>query len=216
VELHWGLVAGCDDRRSPENLDWFWSQTEPAAVDIEQSPQIELPKTFFHLTPNAHLLYLVAHLMLQHGGARLLWYYDIHLFVANNRHLLNWEEISTHACELGWFASLQAALAGVNERFRTSLPDDMRPSNEVKRGLSQPRGGDKPYDEAAWDEVMGLSWPARVHYLWDNFFPSTTYIQWRYQPRPKWLWPLCYLFRWSVFRAGALKLATRRVTKRKW
>jgi hypothetical protein len=213
VELHWGLVAGSDDRRSPQNLDWFWKQTEPVTVDIESGTQFRHPETFVHLTPTAHLLYLAAHLVLQHGGARLLWHYDIHRLVSQSGHRLDWEEIQKHARELGWTAPLNAALEGARERFHTSLPEGVLASVGKKRGFSQPMGGAKPYDEAAWDELMGLTWPARLRFLWDHFFPRKEYVEWRYQPKPAWLWPLYYPYRWSVFTFGGLKLAAHRTAK---
>jgi hypothetical protein len=218
VEIHWGLVAGRDDRRSPQNLDWFWKQTEPVTVDIESGAQFRHPETFVHLTPTAHLLYLAAHLVLQHGGARLLWYFDIHRLVSQSGHLLDWEEIQKQARELGWTAALHAALGGVHERFRTSLPNEILESAEAERSFSQPVGGAKPYDEAAWDELADLTWPARLRFLWDHFFPRREYVQWRYRPKPGWLWPLCYPYRWSVFTFGGLRLAVRRAVHslRKW
>jgi hypothetical protein len=213
VEIHWGLVAGVDDRRSPRNLDWFWNQTEPVMVDIESGAQFRRPETFVHLTPTAHLLYLAAHLVLQHGGARLLWYFDIHRLVSQSGQRLDWEKIQKQARELGWTTSLHAALTGVHERFRTSLPDNILESVEAERGFSQPVGGAKPYDDAAWDEMVNLTWPARVRFLWDHFFPRREYVEWRYRPKPSWLWPLCYAYRWSVFTFGGLRLAARRTAR---
>ncbi len=33
--------------------------------------------------------------------------------------------------------------------------------------------------------------------------PSPAYVRWRYKPRPAWLWPLCYPYRWlDILREG--------------
>jgi hypothetical protein len=145
--------------------------------------------------------------MLQHGGARLLWYYDIHLLVTRESHRLEWDAIERSARTLGWTDPLQAALHGVRERFHTVMPSAVLTESAP---VVQPLGGAKPYDEAAWDEVAGLSWKARLRFVWDHAFPGKDYIHWRYQPKPKWLWPLYYPYRWLTFVIGGLKLAIRK------
>jgi hypothetical protein len=39
--------------------------------------------------------------------------------------------------------------------------------------------------------------------------PSPAYVRWRYQPRPEWLWPLCYPYRWlDILREGLSTLGS--------
>ena len=213
VEMHWGLVGGDHDWRSPD-LDWFWEQTEewkqgPSAAVSEQPPggkPSRLPSSFYHLTPSAHLLYLSAHLMFQHRGseARLVWLYDLHLLVCHDQSRLDWEEILAKAREFHWTAALHDSLDGARECFDTPLPDGFleklaegtdRRAEKLRQQLSKPSPG---RGELGWKEIGCLSWPARLRFAWNHFFPSAAYVSWRYKPKPKWLWPLCYPYRWGV------------------
>jgi hypothetical protein len=222
VELHWGLVAGDHDWRSP-NLDWFWKQAEEwkregfgcISIGSEAGSETELPASFFHLKPTAHMLYLAAHLMFQHGGTRLLWYYDLHLLVSRYRDQMDWEEILRWARQFRWTAPLHAALKGVRDRFQTPLPDGFlddlakEPDPQAQSLLKHLSESARPRGERIWNEMMRLSWRARLCFAWNHFFPSRAYVSWRYKPRPDWLWPLCYPYRWGVIFAGGLSAMSR-------
>ncbi|MCZ7567438.1 MAG: nucleotidyltransferase family protein [Ardenticatenaceae bacterium] len=62
VELHWSLVAGESDWRSP-SLDWFWEQTESWNMDgarrvgeVQGNQRTDRSRPVFQLTPTAQLL----------------------------------------------------------------------------------------------------------------------------------------------------------------
>jgi hypothetical protein len=81
IELHYGLIAGESDWRAPDPR-WFLERTEEW-----RPPPSASSSSFFkgrQLDPTAHLLYLSAHAMLQHGGASALviWFYDIHILLS--------------------------------------------------------------------------------------------------------------------------------------
>jgi hypothetical protein len=163
VELHWTLIGGEHDRRSP-SLPWFWQQTEKwkmedgnwkmddgvqppipntqYPISNAQSPTSNLqpPTSIFQLTPTAHLLYLCAHLMLQHGEARspLRWFYDIHLLVTREGQRIDWDELVVRAQEFHWAPAVQAALAGTAARFATPLPAGPLESLPCRRVLWNP------------------------------------------------------------------------------
>jgi len=67
AELHWNLIAGDHDWREPKK-DWFWDQKMNFHVEDKD---IFLPV----LSPEAHLVYLAAHMILKHGEGqvRLVW-----------------------------------------------------------------------------------------------------------------------------------------------
>ena len=55
--------------------------------------------------------------------------------------------------------------------------------------------------------LASLSWRARLRLLLVNVIPSPAYVRWRYKPRPAWLWPLCYSYRWlDILREGLTTL----------
>ena len=63
--------------------------------------------------------------------------------------------------------------------------------------------------------VSSLSPRARLRFLLATAIPSPTYVRWRYKPRPAWLWPLCYPYRWlDILRDGLstlCKIVSRRI-----
>jgi hypothetical protein len=213
VELHWRLVGGDHDWRAPE-ADWFFEQTEtwvrgePRGSTEAAGSEVEskLPRAFTRLKPSAHLLYLSAHLTFQHGGVghRLIWNYDLHLLVERYRDQLEWDEIRARAREFGWSASVVLALRETQKRFQTPLPDgflDAVASDRDERSirlLERESQWIRIRGESVWDELLRLSWRARLRFVWNHFFPSKIYMRWRYRPSPSWLWPLCYPYRWAV------------------
>ncbi len=211
VELHWGLVSSDMDRRSP-SLGWFWEQTEQwkngnVVAGGNGNRKAVVPESFVHLKPTAHLLYLAAHIALQHGmkESRLLWFYDLHLLITRERQRIDWQELASRAHELRWNSALLAALEGTQRRFGTSLPDEfLRTVGENReRHLREhdqiAPDRDHPHSARIWHhQLRGLAWSGRLEFFWNHCFPTKAYIQWRYRPNPRWLWPLCYVVRWST------------------
>ncbi len=223
VDLHWGLVSGDSDWRSPA-IDWFWEQTEQWRQTRDGMRQengtLNLPRSFCHLRPSANLLYLSAHLMLQHGGseARLLWFYDLHLLVSRHGSRIDWDELLKQARRFRWSSALFRALERTERHFDTTLPEGYLSTLAAER---EPRGtrlvqrmsrADRPSGMVVWEEMMCLSWAARVRFVWDHCFPAVEYMKWRYDPHPRWLLPLCYPYRWGVIVAAGLSGLFIRVT----
>jgi hypothetical protein len=234
VELHWTLIGGQHDRRSP-SLPWFWQQTEewrtedrswrrcPEPVegleDRVQSSTSNLQSAirnpqFAILTPTAHLLYLCAHLMLQHGEAHspLRWFYDIHLLVTREGQRIDWDELVLRAQDFHWASALHAALAGTAARFATPLPVGFSESliesvDSRNQALVQRKAGPQTRGEKVSDVLASFSWRARLQLVLAHVIPSPAYVRWRYKPRPVWLWPLCYPYRWlDILREGLTTL----------
>ncbi len=204
AELHWRLVGGEGDWRSPK-LDWFWSQTEPWEMTGESCPS-EFPAAR-QLSPTAHLLYLAAHLMLQHGGAsaRLLWLYDLHLMMTQCGGRLDWAELCLRASEFRWAAALRAALDRSQDIFDTPIPEGVldalaRDSDLEARALVVSKSDPgRTRATGMWYYLRSLDWPRRRRLLASVLWPTPEYLRWRYRPRPKWLWPFCYPYRWGSF-----------------
>jgi len=228
VELHWALVAGDTDWRSPD-LEWFWQQTQPWEME-RGSPfsNGRSPSPILQLTPAAHLLYLAAHLMLQHGlaHARLVWYYDLHLLIARCGNQLDWNEILAQASELQWSAALEAALRGVQKRFHSPVPEDVlnvlaSVSDYQAASLMRRKASVEPTTVAGiWTSLTSLDWQTRLQVVCTNICPSPEYMCWRYRPKPAWLWPLYYPYRWfDILRDGLStiwRIGRRKREDRKW
>ena len=72
VELHWSLVAGEADWRSPD-LEWFWRESMPVVIPNtgDREAAMHAGNQAQILSPTATLLYQAAHLVLQHGDLSL-------------------------------------------------------------------------------------------------------------------------------------------------
>ncbi|MGD1994599.1 MAG: nucleotidyltransferase family protein [Anaerolineae bacterium] len=219
LELHWTLASGDHDRHAPD-VSWFWERTEP--IDLEEmlerhdipSPGQSLPPLFI-LRPEAELLYLSAHLMLQHGGARLSLrsLYDIHLVVEQQASGFDWKELVPQAARLRWAAALAATLAAARDHFGTQVPDGLVGSLwKAADGASArlvARRADPLQTRATrlWNRASSLDWRSRLRLAIGVAVPDRAYMKYRYTPRPAWLWPLYYPYRWfDILREGLLTL----------
>jgi hypothetical protein len=174
------------------------------------------------LSPDAHLLYLAAHLVLQHGlnRARLIWLLDIHYLIKSGGFIrnfqrqhqgssqtlktpaLSWDRIDEYAWELGWSDVLASALEQVQAVLKTPLPAEFlsilhsRPNRRMQRFLALKQFF-PPIDLMDdWYTLFSLRWPARLKFSLALIFPTPAYLRWRYRPNPAWLWPLYYFHRW--------------------
>ena len=199
VELHWSLVL--NDQRFPALVDWFWRQSEPL------DPANPLVLT---LTPTAQLLYLAAHLALQHTGqARLIWYYDLYRLItrlgdcANDLSHIDWDDLLQQASQVSWAEALLQALDGAQARFGFALPDGFHSLLQEQARLQSDQAGrmvGSPAERRSRSVAKtwgGLSTRDRLRMAWNLLLPRPAYLRWRYHPRPAWLWPLCYLRRWG-------------------
>jgi hypothetical protein len=195
VELHWNLVGGDADRRSPA-LAWFRQETQPFVSP--EGVQVNL------FSPTANLLYQSAHLMLQHGEYRssLLWFYDLHLLVNKFGDVIDWDAVPEICARFHWADAVIPALKGAQIRFGTELPEEIferleatsdprtRRMVEINAVTPDERLANLLISKEAYDL------PARIQMGIAHLFPRAAYMRWRYNPRIGWLWPLYYPKRW--------------------
>lgn len=199
VELHTSLISIAADWRTPP-IAWFWQQTEPWT-----GPQPAGFGPVLHLTPTANLLYLAAHLMLQHSAAntRLIWLYDLHMLLTRCAERIDWDVVVQQAETFEWTAALQAALARTQAAFGSPIPAGVLATLEAttthreRRFVARLQQAEHSRSNILWNELLPLSWPARLRLIWFNLVPSPTYLRQRYRlPLPAWLWLLYYPYRW--------------------
>jgi hypothetical protein len=199
VELHWSLVL--NDERFPALIDWFWHQSLP----IDPSNPLTLT-----LSPTAQLLYLAVHMALQHGGReRLSWFYDLYLLITRQGGQIYWDDLLQQAGQVSWAQPLHQTLSAAKARFGFALPEGFHERLSELAGLESGQAGRLVGSSSdrrslsvrkAWS---GLSRGDRLGMLRSLVFPRPAYLRWRYQPRPQWLWPLCYLRRWrAIIKEG--------------
>jgi hypothetical protein len=189
IDLHWSLVGGDADRRTP-SLGWFRARARGGRLD-----------------PTAHLLYLSAHMNLQHYDEKipLLWLCDVYLLARDPR--IEWGSLFSAARSFGWEAALGATCDDTRTRLRAALPPALESLSRGRAPLPLPRA--KGGVVRALNDLATLDWKGRARLVRAYLLPSPAYVRWRYRPRPSWLWPLCYLRRWSDLVAGLIGLLAR-------
>ncbi len=96
-------------------MEWFWNNRETSRSN---SNQLEF------LTNSAHLLFLCAHLGLQHGiGVGLLiWFMDIYLLSRQTDDNIDWAQIAQQAKIFCWSAAAYYVLMATCEYFIVDIP----------------------------------------------------------------------------------------------
>jgi hypothetical protein len=171
IDLHWSLVGHDTDRRAP-SLDWFRGRVVESRLDA-----------------TASLLYLAAHMKLQHYDERapLIWLSDFYLL--SQRSEVDWQVLFDAARSFRWEAALAATAAEVQARLGIELPSPLAAyARAVSMAVPDQKGG----PEHAWNELATLSVRGRAALLKAYVFPSPAYVRFRYRPQPAWTWPLCY------------------------
>ncbi len=212
LEVHWTLALSDHDRQVPD-MAWFWAHTEPL--------RLPFPNPFLTLDPTAHLLYLAAHAMLHHGEAAAdpKWVYDILLLVGKEGARIRWEELAEQAAACRWTEAVLRALQRASGYSRKSLPEGALPALGARRDpavadLLERKATRRRKGETAWERFSSLNWRGRTALLRGLFFPSPTFVRWRYRPNPAWTWPLYYPYRWWDILQEAILLIGKVVRRR--
>jgi len=200
IDLHWSLVGHDTDRRAP-SLDWFRGRSVASSASSASGACGDS-----RLDATASLLYLAAHMKLQHYDERvpLIWLADFYLL--SLRPEVEWEALFDAARRFRWEAALAATAAEVSARLGLELPSPLAAyARTVSMAIPEHKGG----PERAWNELSTLSFRGRAALLKAYLFPSPSYVRFRYRPQPAWSWPLCYPLRWARLLASAASIAVR-------
>ncbi len=228
LELHWSLVAGTADARSPR-LEWFWQEAVPLTLPAHllygagAGDRDQALVSARGLSPTANLIYLAAHLLLQHGAyhAIWLWYYDLYLLIQRCGKAIRWEELPQIAAELRCADALRLALQTVQEWFGASLPPGLLANLEER---SDPRLARRIAVNAraaglrtlnTWQALQLLDLPTRLRLILALLFPRPQYLRWRYRPQPSWIWPACYPWRWLDIAGDGLQTLVNQLNRRR-
>jgi len=196
VELHFGLWAHHHGNRllSLAHMAWFWEHTRSFYPDA-QTP-------FTCLSPEAHLLYLAVHNILQHGEpqAYLMRDLDVHLLIT--REHPDWNLIIDQAVVLGWTGAVARALERAVEYFASPVPERIleqlalrRPAHEDPSLLLQKQAPGYRW-ECVQETLSRLSVREKMRYFFQSFFPVADYMRLRYAvPLDRPIWPY-YPYRW--------------------
>jgi hypothetical protein len=220
LEIHHDLIIWESDCRPP-SLDWFWSQSRvwPPAHKSYASEEGVPPghtgslATITQFSPAANLLYLAAHITLQHGVAwsKLIWLYDIHLLLTHHADDIDYDDLLTQARSLRWSAALHMALEQTQRCFGSPLPHGLLAALKAQcdpqavRLVQQKASPTSSRTRNMLRELVLMSWQERISFMSAIIFPDPRYMRYRYNPDPPWLLPLSYPYRWLDIGWDALR-----------
>ena len=182
LELHFRLLAPSLYYHMEEgDLDWFWGQTEELAPD---------GPSFQALKPEANLLHLCAHAILQNQGEPLdlLHLLDLHLLVT--RSSLDWDRVVEQAAALRWTYAVEMALGLLPPLFGTWLPGGVldtlrqrRPADEIPPVSLSNLPITRRWDE--WRQAFGrMTLGQRMRLVWATLFPPSAFLRQQYHLLP--------------------------------
>ena len=211
LELHFRLLGVFDRILTVEDLTWFWHHT------IEMDHGSGAYRT---LRPEAHLLYLCGHALLQHGEAdlRLLRFYDLHCLVSQTPDL-DWDLLVEGATRLRWTYATERALMLARGYFGTALPANLaarlaahRSSQEEIAHVTR-RQTARTTSEIVAHDLAAMGWQDRLHTLARIVTPPPAYMRQRYSLESDRQLPAAYLRRWSHMSANAVATLRRRARR---
>ena len=197
LELHHRLLGGeSTSQLSLEQLAWFRSQSQT----LNDDTGITILKS------EAHLLYLCAHITLQHGEAvsPLRWYFDIHLLITETS--IDWNLVVDQAVALGWTFAIEQTLIRTVDFFSTPVPawiytqlQDRRPAQENVSRVRRLQGQDPRWEKVLFG-LRALSFTQAIRLIFAWAFPAPKYIRHRYNIQREWMVWFYYFYRW--YEAG--------------
>ena len=198
IDLHWSLIGHGEDARAPER-DWIDRHTRRSGEPWQC------------LSETAHLLYLAAHMKLQHYDEEipLLWLLDFHGLATSGD--IDWDELFDDGARFGWTDAVRACAFDARERLGATLPPPLE-RVAAATGATLHRKGARYEPERVWNEFRTLPWSGRLALARACALPSPSYVRFRYAPTrflPTWAWPLGYLKRWCMMFSKAFILVAR-------
>jgi hypothetical protein len=194
LELHFHLLGALGrDLLSPADLTWFIEQSTPYLLDKQV---ILMPQ------PEVHLLYLCAHIALQHGLEEfdLRRYLDIHLLVSSE--VLDWQIVVEHAVRLRWSYAVERVLKITRGLFDTVIPEGVllqlrrQRSPDENIHLVHERESHWADWSRFWYILRQYSWRERLERIMEAALPPAKYMRHHYAiPRRSLIWPY-YFRRW--------------------
>lgn len=212
VELHFRLLGAMDRLLPVARLAWFWEHTQAQAVE-GMSVRV--------LQPEAHLLYLCAHALMQHGeaGLQLLRIYDLHRLITQTS-AFRWELMVDGASRLGWTYAVERALAICAEYFATPVPGEVTHALHERRADAEDRahverrqqGG--TLTEVVWGDLAAMGWRDRARSTVRIVAPPPDYMRRRYALASNRQLPLAYARRLAHISRNVAATIRQRMQRR--
>ncbi len=195
LELHWGLFQ-----------PWFYKRViPPDQLWGTARPLPQRGSAVLELGPEACLVYIAAHRMLQHsGGGGLLWLFDLALMAQDPA--LDWERVLADTRGWGLVLSVRPALAEIERVFGVRVPPrvtaalaKMRPGWQERYAYKRFVAGELSAAGIVFTMMLEMRGSReRARYLWQKVFPPAAYMLEHYHIRRRWLLPFYYPYRMLI------------------
>ena len=181
LELHWSLL-GTPNILTQAQLEWFLDHRtfyKKGGLTIQ---------TF---DPTAQLLYLSAHMWLDHNGGYLLWENDLYQYVRKYFSLIDWDELITISHDFCLLIPLRNVLLKLSGSWDVPIPKPILERitaispfpTELRKFGETWDNDDQNYLSVLYDLSMSFpDWTSRIQYACKSIFPPTTEIRARYNP----------------------------------
>jgi hypothetical protein len=180
VELHWNLMNS--NLRSPDDVNWIWSDAS-------------FGKNAYSLRLEKELLFLVGHLLIQHNNPspRLIWLYDLYLFLEKYYYDLDWDFINSNSVILGWRQVLADSIQICTDYFPSNIAQLALNRCEVDINAQQNRNPTRGWIPRVF---RGMSLRRGIGTAKGMIFPGFSYMQWRYHLKSRKYIVMYYPKRW--------------------
>jgi hypothetical protein len=165
VEIHWNIMNSNLTTPSSEE-EWIWND----AVFHGNAYRLRLEKEF---------LYLAGHISIQHQTPvpRLIWLYDLHLFIEKYKDTLDWDFLSQNARLLGWGRALSSTLLKTRELFPSESYNRIP---EILPGETDLEIKPRAFQGIIHRTLRNISFWRGIKTIKGLVFPGFHYMQWRY------------------------------------
>jgi hypothetical protein len=193
LELHYRLLGIDLTLITPEQMAWFWQQQQTVNGPYG---------SFQTLKPDAHLLYLCAHAILQHGltVTVLRQFLDLHQILTQED--LDWPALVQSAVDLKWTFAVEQALQISQGFFDTPVPPGVLEELRARRSRDEnvTRAITLSSRGAQWERMRralrNLPWQDRLRLMVRVVLPAPDYMLRRYSIRRRRLVWFYYPYRW--------------------
>ncbi len=183
-------------------IDWLWRTASPAEIDGAAVNE---------LCPEALVLHLCAHLLMDQKGKRLLWLHDIAEVLTLYREQLNWSSLLGNAQRFDLLLPLRYVLARLESDWHIVMPEQCKHSLNALQASPREQRFYASFASRAQPEPKLFALEGTedrkalaLGYLLDNLLPHPAYMSSRYQVGNRWLLPLSYPYRWYRGMRSAL------------
>ena len=182
LDLHFRLLVPALLTQMDEGyMEWFWTQTEDLALD---------GASFLSFKPEANLLYLCAHSILQNQGEPLdlLHLLDLHLLITQSS--LDWDLMVKQAAFLRWTYAVEYALNTLPALFGTQLPAGVFLALQKNRQYDEHHlsSTDSLNSTRRWDDWRSafrrMNNFQRLRLVWLTLFPPGVFLRQQYHLSP--------------------------------